>query len=165
MKKILIKKYDTDEDISTTSYDSETYETSKEDGINYYTSIVNSNYIKKGKSLQDTLTLPEVKQRLDGYVMIENQNILKTLTPFKTWIKYLNKKTKKFRVGGLLSTIDPDLKYIMLVNTNLKLTWSVQLKDNILFIPDPNRINEKIKEQKIKDKLYQLYKEKKLTTI
>jgi hypothetical protein len=58
--------------------------------------------------------------------------------------------------------------YIMLVNTSNNLSWSVQLKDNIIYIPDQRKVNykkdEKDKEKLIKEKLYEMYQKGKLTT-
>lgn len=135
-----------------------------------FTSIVNSNYKKpKGGTQQENMTKEQVKERLKGYkvlkTMKEKRELL-TLQPFKVWIRYFNTVTKEFRVGGLLKLVDPDLKYIMLVNTRNKLTWSVQLKDTYIFIPkdikEKNREKELEKEQfkkeqLIKEKLYKLY--------
>ena len=139
-----------------------------------FTSIVNSNYKKpKGGTQQENMTKEQVKERLKGYkvlkTMKEKKELL-TLQPFKVWIRYFNTVTKEFRVGGLLKLVDPDLKYIMLVNTRNKLTWSVQLKDTYIFIPkdikEKNREKELEKtrkkeqfekEQLIKEKLYKLY--------
>ena len=54
----------------------------------------------------------------------------------------------------------------MLVNTAKGITWSVQLDDNIIFIPDPEKqkekLKEKLKEECEKDKLYKMYKAGKL---
>jgi hypothetical protein len=60
--------------------------------------------------------------------------------------------------------------YIMLVNTAQNITWSVQLKDNIIYIPDQTIVKqtqkqkqeEDRKERMIKEKLYEMYKRGKL---
>lgn len=106
-----------------------------------YLSITETKY--KGKSKQAEYTKDEIKEKLRGYRPLKNSDdkkYLLTLTPFKTWIKYFNTNTKEFRVGGLLKLVDPQLRFIMLVNTNSNITWSVQLKDNIIFVPsNPNK--------------------------
>jgi hypothetical protein len=166
---------------SNTSTDS--YDTSDSTNKNQYQfmSIVNSNYKKpKGGTQQENMTKEQVKQKLKGYkvlkTMKEKKELL-TLQPFKVWIRYFNTITKEFRIGGLLKLVDPDLKYIMLVNTRNRLTWSVQLKDTYIFIPKD--IKEKAREKElektrkkelekqlekqrekedlIKEKLYKLY--------
>ena len=171
-KRYIIYKKGTD-----TQTETET-ETSSQDTQKYrFESIVNTNYKKpKGGTVQDNLSTPEIKAKLVGYKSLktkESKKYLLTLTPFKVWLKYYNPKTKQFRTGGLLFKVDPELKYIMLVNTSSNLTWSVQLDDHIIFVPDPNKTEKKEqetkerdqerKEQEIKDKLYKLYKSGKLS--
>jgi hypothetical protein len=145
-----------------------------------FESIVNTNYRKpRGGTVQDNLTKSEIKKKLVGYKSLKTQEAKKyllTLTPFKTWIKYYNQVTKQFRTGGLLMKVDPELKYIMLVNTNKSLTWSVQLNENIIFVPDPTikeqeeqerleKEKKKHKEEVTKSKLYNLYIQGKLKKV
>jgi hypothetical protein len=151
-----------------------------------FVSIVDSGY-KKSKygSKQDHMTGYDMVHQLDNYVALKTlkeKRILERVIPFKTWIRYLNINNKKFRVGGLLMKVEyPD--YIMLVNPKLNLTWSVQLKDHIIYVPDkdyPRNREEremikikrkelekkKEKEEKmdiLKDHLFSLYKTGKLT--
>lgn len=132
-----------------------------------YTSLTDTNY--KGKSKQAEMTKEQIKEKLKGYKALKTANDKKVLLesqPFKTWVRYFNTETKQFRVGGLLKLVDPDLRYIMLVNTAKGITWSVQLNDNIIFIPDPEKqkekLKEKLKEECEKDKLYKMYKAGKL---
>ena len=140
-KGIIVNKKDTDY-TSTTETEQPT-----DDSVSYfqeggkveYKSIVNSSYRKpRYGSVQDNLTRDEIVKRLDNYIPLQTMSEKKILTRlpyFKTWIKYYNTTTKQFRVGGLLMKVDyPD--YIMLVNTAKNLSWSVQLKDNIIYIPE-----------------------------
>lgn len=197
INKIIIEKkgtdssseYSRDESEYSTSesdYDSSSY-TSENEG---FVSIVNSGYRKsKYGSKQDNMTGYDMVAQLDNYVAlktIKEKKILKKVTPFKTWIRYLNLKNKKFRVGGLLMKVEyPD--YIMLVNPKLNLTWSVQLEDNVIYIPDKEynyiyplsdvqkaeikkekEIREKIRQKKekeeiLKQHLLSLYKKGNLT--
>lgn len=153
-------KYDSDSD-------SEGY-TSDGGGKYKYTSIVDSGYKKpKEGSKQDHMTKDQIREKLQGYRALkttQDKRYLLNLKPFKVWIRYFNTQTKEFRVGGLLKLVDPELRYIMLVNTNKGLTWSVQLKDNIIFVPKDVEAKEKEreKEKMTKEKLYKLYKEGKL---
>jgi hypothetical protein len=156
------------------NYDTETYTSDDDDETSTprFNSIVNSNYKKpRGGTVQDNMSKSEIKKKLIGYKSLktqESKKYLLTLNPFKTWIKYYNPSTKQFRTGGLLMKVDPELRFIMLVNTNSNLTWSVQLADNIIFVPDPKKKEEEdeqkrlqeeqaIKEDLTKDKLYKLY--------
>lgn len=125
-------------------------------------------------SKQDNYTKREIKDKLNGYKPLkteQDKKILLKLKPFKVWIKYFNVITKKFRVGGLLKMVDPDLRYIMLVNLNTNTTWSVQLSDCVIFISEEEEEKQIIKQKedakinkeiKIKDGLYKLYKKGKL---
>lgn len=132
-----------------------------------FISIVDSGY-KKSKygSKQDRMIGDDIVAHLDNYTAlktIKEKKILKRIRPFKTWIRYLNLKNKKFRVGGLLmKVVYPD--YIMLVNPKLNLTWSVQLEDNIIYIPDKDYKDykdyyKKYKEYKKESHLNDLQKE------
>lgn len=142
---------------------------SSEGGSKYkYNSLVNSDYKKsRTGSIQDNLTKDQIREKLQGYKALKSTHDKKQLLqlkPFKIWIRYFNTVTKEFRVGGLLKIVDPELRYIMLVNTIQKLTWSVQLKDCIIFIPKDiqEKEQEKQKEQTTKEKLYRLYNQGKL---
>jgi hypothetical protein len=198
--RIVIEKkgsdYSSESDSNYTSNDSvyttsdSNYTSNESSNKNGFVSIVNSGY-KKSKygSKQDHMTGDDIVANLDNYVAlktIKEKKILKKVTPFKTWIRYLNINKKKFRLGGLLmKVVYPD--YIMLVNPKLNLTWSVQLEDNVIYIPDKeyfyiyplndfqkNEIKkEKEKEEKkrqkkekeelLKQHLLSLYKNGKLT--
>jgi hypothetical protein len=99
---------------------------------------------------------------------IIDKKILENLPVYKTWIKYINIKSKKYRTGGLLvKTSYPD--YIMLANPQQKLIWSVQLQDNIIYIKDPRLVNKNKKtpdkETLIKNKLYEMYKDGRLQAV
>lgn len=163
-----IKKEETsDSDISSESSNSSDSDNSLGNEIYKYTSLTNTDY--KGKSKQVNFTKEEIKDKLKGYKALktsQDKKVLLELQPFKVWIRYFNTETKEFRIGGLLKLVDKELRYIMLVNTNKMITWSVQLKDNIIFIPDPEKqkekLREKLKEDCEKDKLYKLYKAGKL---
>lgn len=115
-------------------------------------------------SMQDSMTKEEIIKRLENCIPLktmEEKKVLTKLPFFRTWIRYYNINTKQFRVGGVLTkVVYPD--YMVLVNLNNKVSWSVQLKDVIVYITHPAQ-NEKIKEKKIKDKLYDLYKRGKLS--
>lgn len=114
--------------------------------------------VKKG------LTKEQILKRLEGCISlntIEDMEILNTLPLRKVWIWYMHKETKAFKMGGFLMKVAyPD--YIVLVNYRNKITWSVQLKDNILFIKNTEEMERLNKAHKIKQKLYKLYNEGKL---
>lgn len=162
--------YDDYDSCSDTDTESVSSSYSSEGGGKYrFTSIVESGYKKpKQGSKQDNMTKEQIKDKLKGYKALKtmkDKKYLLELKPFKVWIRYFNTQTNEFRVGGLLKLVDPELRYIMLVNTNKNLTWSVQLKDNIIFVPSNIEEKEKEleKEKLTKEKLYKLYKEGKLS--
>lgn len=172
----IIKKDSSDElTYSDDDTVSSTYSSEGGGGKYKYTSITESAYKKpKTGSKQDNMTKEQIRQKLQGYKALrtpKDKKYLLKLKPFRVWIRYFNTVTKEFRVGGLLKLVDPELRYIMLVNTNQNLTWSVQLKDNIIFVPDNIEEKEQEKIQKEKDKekekiqkekLFKLYKQGKL---
>ena len=194
-RKFIIEKQDTTATTATSDYidDYDEYYSDTEDVTSsipirkrkddkVFTSIVNTDYRKPvSGSKQDNFTRDDILKRLVDYIPLKTmkeKQILQQLPVFKTWIRYYNVETKQFRTGGLLMKVSyPD--YIMLVNTSNNISWSVQLKDNIIYIPDPRKKNvkndqktqkeQKEKEQKdkenlIKEKLYDMYQKGKLTT-
>ena len=114
-----------------------------------YSNLNSTGYKKpKGGSRQDNFSRDEILQRLENYIPLKTmkeKQLLTQLPNFKTWIRYYNTDTKQFRTGGLLMKVSfPD--YIMLVNTAKNITWSVQLKNNIIYVPDPKIAQQKEKE-------------------
>jgi hypothetical protein len=47
--------------------------------------------------------------------------------------------------------------YITLLNPSQQLTWSVQLKDNIIYIKDPKETVLKQNKNDLKEKLFHMY--------
>lgn len=132
---------------------------------------------KKGRIHQNDMTNDDIKKSVENYTFLDNiekMEILNILPKFKTYIKYFNKKLKKFRVGGvLLKNMYP--KYILIGNVFNKKKWSVQLSESILFIKNETyslyydkfltlkkKEEEEIKEKELKDLLYKLYLNNKL---
>jgi hypothetical protein len=104
-------------------------------------------------SSQDNLTEDEIKNKLKNYKRIRNIPELKDVKA-STWVKYFNINISKFRVGGVLTNNGyPD--FFILKNPYNKKSWSVQLKDNVFFIPDTSKID---KEKAEKEELHRLYK-------
>jgi hypothetical protein len=172
MKRFYIQKKGTstytETDNNTTS---EYFDTEDQSGggSGKFQRISDSKYKKPSNgSKQENMEIDDIKKKLQGYIKLKtmaDKKILTTVPPFKTWVRYINNETKQFRTGGLLMKVNyPD--YIMLVNTAKNITWSVQLSDNTIFIQDPKEMEnrrekekQKIeKEETIKDKLYEMYK-------
>jgi hypothetical protein len=154
------ESYDYDSDYDYTDTTDQTGE-----GRRKFVSIMDSHYKKPPSgSKQDNLSREDIKKKLKGYIPLMTMSDKKMLTNmpyFKTWVRYISNKTKQFRTGGLLTYVAyPD--YIMLVNTAKNITWSVQLKDNTIYVPDSstvqNRDDERQKKRDVKEKLYDMYK-------
>ena len=166
----IINKNDTDDMTDDTSSNNEKSVSGMYCKDVKYTGL-NTGYKKPSSgSRQDNFTRDEVLKRLENYIPLKTmkeKELLTQLPNFKSWVRYYNTETKQFRTGGLLMKVAyPD--YIMLVNTAKNITWSVQLKNNIIYIQDPKIAKQKEKEQSkeeaIKEKLFDLYKNGKLTT-
>lgn len=147
-------------------------ETEQAGGRAKFTSIADTNYKKpRGGSRQDNLSTDEIKKKLEGYIPLrtmKDKKVLASLPYYKTWVRYINNETTQFRTGGLLmKVVYPD--YIMLANTKKNITWSVQLKDNTIFIRDPKLIESKreqeAKQEDIKEKLYKMYQRGQLKAV
>jgi hypothetical protein len=85
-------------------------------------------YKKTGKSIQQSLSPDEIKEKLKEYSSIETIDE----APINSHIRYFTVDTKgkkQFRLGGFLTKIDTD--YVVL--SNGKLSWSVQKKNSIFF--------------------------------
>ena len=86
-------------------------------------------YTKKGKSLQQSLSPNEIKEKLQEYVQLDNIDE----TPLNSHIRYftVDKKSgkKQFRLGGFLTKNENE--YVVL--SNGKLSWSVQKNNSIFF--------------------------------
>ena len=86
-------------------------------------------YKKQGKSIQQSLSPNEIKEKLQEYVQINTIDE----APLNSHIRYftIDKKSgkKQFRLGGFLTKIDKD--YVVL--SNGRLTWSVQKNNSVFF--------------------------------
>lgn len=106
----------------------------------------------------------EIQQKLENYTQLENKKQLENLKPYKNWVRYFDKKTKKFNIGGLFVKVNEDISLIYIRNTVLKSTWTIKVDDNIVFIPT-NPVLRFTKEDIIKEKLYRLYLEGRLKVL
>ena len=130
---------------------------------NKFTSIINTDY--KKESEQKYFSRDQIVDKITGTTALktmEEKEIIKYI-PVKAFVKYYNTVLKKFRNGGLLFKVDYP-KYITLGNTVSNIMWSVQLKDNTLYIKDEvlKLAIEKREKENLKNKLYKLYIQGKL---
>jgi len=92
-----------------------------------------TDYKRPKITLQDKLTVVEVKQKLEDYIKVDNiENVkLNSHIRYFTIKKQGNKNKKLFRLGGYLKNKTKADKYIIL--TNYKISWSVQVKGTVFF--------------------------------
>ena len=115
--------------------------------------ISDDNYIKTEPTLHDELNEDNEKviQLLKDHIRVP-YNLCGDLI-LGSRIKYIT-NDGLFRTGGILTKNGyPD--YIVLLNPYKKISWSVNLKTNNIFMED---IRQKQKEKAEKDNLYKLYK-------
>lgn len=103
----------------------------------------------KKKNTSTKLSEKEIVQKLKEYTRVSDI----TTVPIGTHLRYFtvdSKGNKLFRLGGFLNKIVLNDGYIVLGNN--KITWSVQLKNAIIFKKmDYNELKKKI-ESKVKVK-------------
>ena len=123
-----------------------------------------TNYVRPKKTVQDTMSNDEIKDKLQGY---EKVNDIKKVI-MGSHLRYFSasKDSNKpvFRLGGFLTKFGDDYKYIVLSNGTL--SWSVQLNGTVEFWVKLNQkqFQEKL-ETEMEEKLKQApnddkYKEK-----
>ena len=90
-----------------------------------------TSYTRAKKTYQDKLSPAEIKKKLEEYKQVEDITKLEIGVHLRYFT--INKKTgeKQFRLGGFLSKMDPQYRYIILQNGTL--SWSVQLENTVLF--------------------------------
>ena len=114
--------------------------------------IGQDNYVKDDTTYQDTINedKDKVLELLKDYVRIPYEFCDHLVLGAK--IKYIS-NDGYFRTGGIL-TKNGFPNYIVLLNPYKKITWSVNLKKNNIFMEDLRKVE---KEKKDKDNLYKLY--------
>jgi len=104
------------------------------------------NYIKPDKTFQDTLQEDDINVLLEDYIEVEYEDLVKI--PMNTHIRYfIIKQTDKgeqklFRMGGNLVNKDNPQEYLVL--SNGKHSWSIQIKNSIIY---RKLTNDEIKEE------------------
>lgn len=110
-----------------------------------------TNYKKSGKSYQEKLSPSEIKKKLEEYSQVED---IKKVS-IGTHMRYFtfNPKTgeKQFRLGGFLSKIDPEMKYVILQNGSF--SWSVQISGTIFF----KKMSFSELKDELKEKIYKKF--------
>jgi hypothetical protein len=87
-------------------------------------------YKKKNNSYQNNLSPNEIKKKLEEYQQVDSIYDVDLNTHLRYFTLDKNGK-KQFRLGGFLTKINKENKYVIL--SNGKLSWSVQIEDSIFF--------------------------------
>ena len=110
-----------------------------------------TNYKKNGKSYQEKLSPSEIKKKLEEYSQVEDIRKVSIGTHMRYFT--FNPKTgeKQFRLGGFLSKIDPEMKYVILQNGSF--SWSVQLSGTVFF----KKMSFSELKDELKEKIYKKF--------
>jgi hypothetical protein len=86
-----------------------------------------------GPSIQNSLTEEAFQKRLDGYSLVEPHDLVDgqggrlryAIDEFRPDGSIRN---TKYRLGGIIVAVDPQLRYARVMNAQIRSTWSVQLQ-------------------------------------
>ena len=115
--------------------------------------IDQDDYVRPEVTKQDIISSnkEDIKKKLEDWILVPEDYTYRL--DCGLWIKYIN-KTGKFRNGGVLIK-NGSPEYLVLKNPIKNISWSVNLKENYIFIEDEEK---KEKEKKMKELLYNLWK-------
>lgn len=105
-------------------------------------------YQRPQKTYQDRLTNKDIKDMLKDYILVDNITKIQLGTHIRYIITDTNTNKKKFRVGGLITKIDPLGRYLMLSNGHTQ-AWSVQIPNTIFY----KKITDEERKEEIKKEL------------
>lgn len=83
-----------------------------------------STYIRPKKTLQETLTNDDIKEKLKDYKKVSDIRKIVIGTHMRYFTKDKDGKKPVFRLGGFLTKFGDDYKYVVLSNGTV--SWSVQ---------------------------------------
>ena len=115
-----------------------------------------TNYVRPKKTLQDTLTNAQIKEKLQGYKKVDDITKIVIGSHVRYFSKTKDSKTPVFRLGGTLTKFGDQYKYVVL--SNGEYSWSVQLNGTNEFWVKMSQkeFQEKIEtevEEKLKDQI------------
>jgi hypothetical protein len=120
-----------------------------------------TSYKRPNKTVQEMLSTDDIKDKLKGYLSIDNINNVQIGTHLRYFAKDKKTGEYKFRLGGILFKKDNDKPYVILSNGDL--SWSAQ-KETCKFYKKMTQEEEKetiIKDvKKIRDKFTEKLVEK-----
>ena len=114
--------------------------------------LTQDTYDRPEVTRQDLISsnIEEMKDKLKDYIQIHPDNYIDI--EIGSWVRYISHEGK-YRSGGvLISNKSPE--YMVLKNPYNKYNWSVNCKNNVLFIKDLSNKSEEMIE---KNNLYRLY--------
>jgi hypothetical protein len=88
-------------------------------------------YKKKGKSYQESLSPAEIKKKLEEYSQVDDISKVEIGTHIRYFTFNPETGEKQFRLGGFLSKIDSNMKFIICQNGSF--SWSVQINTAVFF--------------------------------
>jgi len=123
-----------------------------------------SSYQRPIKTVQDSLTADDIKDKLKGYKKVSDITKIIIGSHMRYFTKDPKKKKDVFRLGGFLSKFGEDYKYLVLQNGNF--SWSVQLNGtNEFWVKmNPKDMQEQIQteiEEIVNDKYKKKYEDMK----
>ena len=105
-------------------------------------------YQRPNKTYQERLTNQDIKLILKDYILVEDIKQVNIGTHVRYFITDEVSKKKKFRLGGMISKIDPLGRYIMLSNGQTQ-PWSVQIANSTFY----KKLTEEEHKEEIKKEL------------
>ena len=105
-------------------------------------------YQKPLKTYQDRLTNQDIKEILKDSIVVDDISMVPIGTHVRYFINDNDTKKKKFRLGGMITKIDPLGRYIMLSNGQTQ-PWSVQIPNTIFY----KKISDEEKKEEIKKEI------------
>ena len=129
--------------------------------------VNDTNYNRPKKTIQDTLTKEDIKEKLKDYKKVDDITKVLIGSHIRYFIKDLKTKKTMFRLGGFLTKFGENYKYLVL--SNGEFSWSVQLNgNNELWVKiNPKEMQEQIQtelEEVIGDKYKKKYEDMKNQT-
>ena len=88
-------------------------------------------YERPNKTYQDSLSNQDIKEKLKDYKKVDNINTVSIGTHIRYFTIDSKTEEKQFRLGGTLTRVDPEGRFIVLGNGTL--SWSVQVPNTIFY--------------------------------
>ena len=111
-------------------------------------------YQRPKKTIQDTMSNDEIKQKLQGYKKVSDITKVIIGSHMRYFTKPKGTTKPVFRLGGFLTKFGDDYKYVVL--SNGEFSWSVQLNGTNEFWA---KMNQKEFQEKIESEVEERFKE------